>query len=168
MKILTGRVVLTCDPLTIAATASVAAAATGAFSAYTSGKSANDAAKYNAEMQRRQAADALQRGAIEAGERRDEARRVAARQVDQFSTSGVLARSGTPLALLTETAGLGELDAQRTLNNAQREASGLEASARLERYQGKMAKRGGILNAAGTLLGGASNAYFGYNAAKTK
>lgn len=166
-------------PLGLALGASAASAATvgtvatlgilgtgiSAFSAIQSGNSQKDAAKYNAEMERRKADDALQRGADESAVKRDEARKVGAAQREAFSMSGVDVNTGTPLDLLTETAGLGELAALKTLNNARREAWGYRAQAGLDEFQGSAAQRTGYLNAAGTILGGASSTYFGAKSA---
>lgn len=150
---------------TVAAYASLAAAAVSGFATYKSGQSQKKAGKYNAEMQEMKALDATQRGAAEAAGKRDRARKIASQQAEGMAASGVDIHSGTPLALLAETAGLGELDALTAVNNARREAWGYGAQGTLDRYQGKMAGRGGVLNAGGTLLGGASNAYFGYKSA---
>ena len=149
-----------------AANAALAASAVSAYSSYQSGQSQKKAAKYNEKVMEQQALDAKQRAAVAGAEKKDEARQIAARQAAIASSSGVSATSGTPLALLVETAGLGELDAARTRNNAEREAQGLKAAGKLERYQGKMAARGGALNAAGTFLGGMSSAYSTYKITK--
>lgn len=160
-----GAAIITCEPSTIAAVAAVVSTAVGGYSAYQSGQSRKDAGEDNAEVQRQQSSDALQRGAIEGAAKRDKARRIAASQAEAAAMSNLAINTGTPLALLTETAGLGELDALTTLNNAQREAWGYKASSQLEQYQGKAAGRAGVLNAGGTFLGGASSAYYGYKGA---
>lgn len=165
-RVISGTTILTCEPATIMAVTAVASAAISGYSQYQAGQSQKKAGEYNAEMQRRQAQDALQRGAIEGAAKQDRARKIASQQAEGMAMSGVSIDTGTPLALLTETAGLGELDALRSRNNAQREAWGLNTSAELDEYHGKMAGRAGTLNAAGTFLGGASDAYFGYKKAK--
>lgn len=149
---------------TIAAVSAVASAGVSAYSAVKSGETQEDAAEYNAEIQRNQAKEALQRGAIEAATKKDRARQVAASQAEAAGIGGIGINSGTSLALLTETAGLGELDALRSVNNARREAWGLKAQSELDLFQGRAAGRAGVLNAGGTLLSGAGNAYYGYKA----
>jgi hypothetical protein len=151
---------------TVAAYASLAAAAVSGFATYRSGESQKKAGKYNAKMQELKAQDALQIGADEAAGKRDRARQIAASQAEGMAGAGLSINTGTPLSLLTETAGLGELDALTTLNNARREAWGYKGQSNLDRYQGKAAGRSGILNAGGTFLGGASNAYFGSRAVR--
>lgn len=165
MKVQRGAALLTCEPATIALAVSATAAAVSGYSAYQSGQSQKKAAEYNADMAEISARDTLQRGADAGAERRMQARRVAAQQTERMSAMGVSTTSGTPLDILTETAGYGELDALTASNNAQREAWGIRGGAKLERYQGKMAARGGKLTAAGTFLGGAANSYYGYKGA---
>jgi hypothetical protein len=164
LTIIHARAISTCEPATIAAIASVAAAGVSTYAQVQAGESQKDAANYNAEMGRMKAQDALQRGASEAALKRDKARQVASAQAEGAAMSGVSISTGTPLALLTETAGLGELDALRTVNNAHREAWGYKAQSTLDEFQGAAAQRTGYLNAAGTFLGGASNSYYGYKA----
>lgn len=166
IKFIQSAAVITCDPVTIAATAAVVGAGVSGYSTYQAGQSQKEAGEYNAEMDRRKAQDALQRGAMEASTKRDQARKVASSQAEAGAMSNVDISSGTPLDLLTETTGLGELAARRVQNNAMREAWGLQAQATLDEFQGDAAGRAGTLNAAGTFLGGASSAYLGYKAAK--
>lgn len=163
-----GAAFLTCEPATLATIASVSAvisAGVGGYAAYESGQSQKEAAKYNAEMGRMKAQDALQRGALEASNKRAQARKIASTQAEGAAMSNLAIDTGTPLSLLTETAGLGELDALRSINNAQREGWGMKAQSSLDEYQGRAAATTGMLNAGSTFLGGASNAYFGYRAA---
>jgi hypothetical protein len=143
----------------IAAVGSVAGAAVGGYSAYQAGQTAKKTGEYNKEMQARKETDALARGADQAAQIRTRARRVAAAQVEGSAMSGVEVNSGTPLALLTETAGLGELDALRAINNSQREAWGHKAVGELDSFSGRSAARAGLLNAGGTMLTGAASTY---------
>lgn len=163
------KAILTCEPgsiaLIAAATASTIGAGVSMYSSVKSGEAQKDAADYNAEMSRMKAQDSLQRGAIEAAAKQDRARKIAGSQREGAAMSGVAVDSGTPLDLLVETAGLGELDARRTMNNAHREAWGLGAQADLDEFQGKTARTGGYLNAAGTFLSSAASSYYGYRSA---
>jgi len=81
-----------------------------------------------------------------------------ARQNAVMSAGGVDASTGTPLDLQTETAGIGELDALRIVNNAQRQAAGYQAQAGLERFRGDAARTAGYFGAAGSILGGVGSA----------
>ena len=109
-----------------------------AYSAVAAGQNAKETADYNAEMQRRQAKDTLVRGSIAADEKRQQARKIIGAQTAAMGASGFATDSGSPLQLLTESAGFGELDALRALNNAQRQASGLNAQADITQWQGNV------------------------------
>jgi hypothetical protein len=148
------------------AIASIAGAGVGAYSAYQSGQSAKGTAEYNEEMAKRSADDALQRGASEAAEKRDRARRIISAQNAAGAANGIELNSGTQLKLNEEAAGFGELDALRTINNAQRQASGFSAESELEKYRGTTGARAGYMNAGSSLLTGAASTYSTYKALK--
>lgn len=157
--------IATSTALMIAAAAAVASAGVSAYTAYSSGQAQKQAAEYNAEMQRRAAQDALQSGAMRAAAHRDKVRMLEAQQIAGSAAAGVNPFSGSSLDVIKETAGMGELDALRIVNNAQRQAYGLNAQAELDLFQGANAGRAGSLSAGASLLSGASNAFFGYQAA---
>ncbi len=160
-----------CEPATLAIIASVAATASagvGAYAAYSSGQSQKQAADYNATVMRNNALSAEQQGAVSAAEHQQKVKQLESTQITQGAASGVNTATGTALELSTETAGSGELDALRILNNAQRTASGLNSQADIEQYKGNAAATGGALTAAGTLIGGAGSAAQGYYNAKYK
>ena len=156
------------------ATFSLAAGGLSAYSSIQAGRSAKEAGNYNAAVAENQAKaeewagrDAAVRGADRAAQRREDARRVAGAQVAGFGASGVDVTTGSPLDLLTETAGFGELDALTEINNARREAYGhtvaagnQRAKAALDRFQGSAARRTGYLNAGGTILGSVGQMYY--------
>jgi len=146
-----------------ATVASVAAAGISAYSSYESGQSQKKAGEYNAKMQQNAAEAAAQKGASLAGEETDKARRIAGIQRSQMAAGGTDITTGSSLDLLSETAGMGQLNALRQINNAQREAYGLNASAELDLYKGKAAEKAGYLNAAGGMLSGAAGAYASFS-----
>lgn len=123
------------------------------------GEAAEDLAEYNAEVERQKAADALQIGADEAGEARLRARKLISSQIEAGALSGVDTDFGTPLGLLTETAGIGEDEALTIVNNARRQAWGYRAQSRLDIIAGKQAKTKSRLDAAGSALSGASSIF---------
>lgn len=143
--------------------ATVASTAVSAYGAISSAQSQKKAGEYNAQVQRDQADFANQKGSILAGEEQDKARRVAGIQRSQMAAGNVNISTGSPLDILTETAGVGQLNALRTINNAQREAYGLNASADMDLYKGKEAGKAGYLNAAGSMLSGAGGVYSMYS-----
>ena len=149
---------LTWEGIAIAA----AAISTGisAYSAVAAGENAKEVADYNATVQENAAKDASERGAIAAAEQRTKARQMIARQNAAMSSGGLDASTGTPLDLQTETAGIGELDALRIVNNAQRQAAGYKAQAELEKFRGGSALNAGYFGAAGSILGGVGTAAY--------
>ncbi len=141
---------------------SVVSIAVSAYSAVSAGNNAKDVADYNAEMQRRAALDAQQRGAADSADKSQEVRRLIARQHTIMGASGMDPNSGTNLGLMTETAGQGELDSLKIRYNAQRQAAGLNAQADLTTAQGDAAQSAGNMNAVGSIFSGASSAMSGY------
>lgn len=115
-------------------------------------KSAGDA---NAQIQRRFATDALKRGAAEEQDMRLRTAGLIGEQAAAFGASGAEINTGSSLDILGDTAELGELDALRIRNNAQREAYAHLAGASLSEAEGANAATSSYLNAAGTLIGGA-------------
>ena len=154
-----------CDPISIGTAALVMGGISTGVSVYgqvQAGENAKDVADYNSEMQRRAALDAEQRGSADAADKRQETRRLIARQNAIMGAGGFDPNSGTNLSLMTETAGQGELDSLKIRYNAQRVGAGLNAQADLTTSQGNAARSAGYMNATGTLLSGASKAMSGY------
>lgn len=164
-----------CDPLTIAATAFTAytkVSESRAQAAAVKQNAANQQAinEYNAKLNDNAAQDARQRGANDAAQIRENARRASASLRAQAGSTGFLADSGTNLDLQVQNAGVGAFDSLQTINNAEREAYGYKSQASNLRWQGDMGvqdanrqakdiTRNGLLSAAaGTLVTGA-NAY---------
>jgi hypothetical protein len=145
----------------------VIGASVSAYGQYESGQSQKKAAEYNATMQNRAADDAMQRGAIDAAAVKERTRKLISTQIANSGAAGFDSGTGTALDLSTEAAGFGELDALKTINNSQRVASGQQAQANLDLFQGSSAARTGTLNAAGTLFSGAGNAGRSYYSVKT-
>jgi len=146
----------------VATVAAVAGTAMGAYSAVSSAQNAKAAADYNAQVEQNAALDAQQRGAVAAVEHDQQTRQLIARQNAAMSAGGLDTASGTPLDILTGTAGMGKLDSLRILNNAQRTADGFQAQAGLDLYKGNAAGTAGYYGAAGTILGGVGNSITGY------
>ena len=151
-----------CVPLAVAAIAmSVVGAGVSAYGAVKQGQDAKAAADYNADAQRKTAISVENQGAQQAADKRQQMRRVEASQIAAGAANGLRTDTGTALNLAGETAAFGELDALRITNNAARSAWGYQTQASLDEWQGKQAQTAGYLKGAGSLLSGASNAYFG-------
>ena len=154
-----------CDPVSlgIAATA-MSGLATGvsAYSAREQGKYQAAVAEQNAEAPERSAADARIQATAEGEQQRNRYKGIIGRQATATAASGIDVQSGTALDLFTETATLGEFDAQVTASNVRRQAYGLESQAVGQRQQGRLARASGRNRAFSTLLtGGARTASMG-------
>ena len=130
-------------------------------------------ADMNAKLSERQARDAVERGAIEEQQQRIKTSAILGQQKAAMAANGVDLKFGSPLDALVDTATMGELDALTIRANTYREErdirqQGLNAQgqAGMYRAEAKGAKTAGFMNAFGTVLGGASNAYTNYQ--KTK
>ena len=77
---------------------------------------------------------------------------VIARAMKSASVSAAGLTSGNALDLTAETVQFGQLDALTTINNAQRQAAGLQFQADNSRAQAKIEKQSGMLGAGATLL----------------
>ena len=113
-------------------------------------------AQYNADVQRQQAADAQRRGGVAEEAQRLKTQQMIGAQRAAAAANGVDISSGTPVDLLTQSAGFGERDAQNIRVNAAREAWGHQASAAQYDAQASNAMATGFMKAGGTLLGNIS------------
>lgn len=164
------------DPGTATLLLSIGSTVMGGIGAIQQGNAAAEAGRYNArvadmnaEMSRRRAKDAQERGAREEQRKRQEVATIKGQQVAAMAANGVDLTFGSPLETLRDTAILGEIDALSIRKNAAREAYDHEvaavngkADATLSRMNADASQTGGYLAAAGTILGGASDAYSKY------
>jgi hypothetical protein len=116
--------------------ASVLAAGVGAYGMVKQSEAQNKQAEYqgkvaqvNADTAADQAADARERGQIQADLHREKVGRLVGKQRSIYGASGVSLSSGTPLDTVVDTAEMGEFDAQNILANAEREAYGYQTQA---------------------------------------
>lgn len=137
------------------------------------GNYAQQAYNTNAATEEAQAADAVQRGAIDAGSYRAGTRQAIGAERAAAGAGGVTANSGSVLDTQADTARTGALDIANIQNNALREAWGYKVAANNDRQQGVFAQRAGRNTAAqlragafGTLLTGAAQAYGQYKFAQ--
>jgi hypothetical protein len=118
-------------------------------------------ADINATIAGLQADDALARGREAASKVRGDTRQLLGTQRTAAAASGVDISTGSAADVQRDTSYLGELDAQTILNNARREAWGLEvdamnarATGRLTRMAGRNAAAAGRIGATNSLLTG--------------
>lgn len=100
------------------------------------------------------AEDALKRGHQEEEAQRRKTAALMGRQRAMMAASNLDLGSGSPLAILGDTALLGELDAETIKGNAKRQATQLRNSATMSDFEGKNAKAAGYIGAFSTVLGG--------------
>lgn len=143
------------DPLTLGL--ALASTAIGAVGKIAEGNAAAAAANYNAKLAIQQGNTAAANAYTEAQMKRRETARRIGQTAAAIGSSGFTVQ-GTPLEVLSETAALGELDAQTIITNGLNKSRGFENDARLERLRGRTAQTQGYLDAAGTLLSGAGKA----------
>ena len=113
----------------------------------------------NATVMNYQASDAIARGAQEEQVKRDRVRHIIAAQTVAAGASGAAVESKSFGDVMTQTAGLGEFDAQQIRLNALRGAWGFRTQAQGMDWQGQQALKAGYLGAAGTALTGFGQAY---------
>lgn len=139
-----------------------AGTALSAYGQYQQGKSAQSLAQYNATLDRRNADTARLQATAEEERFRRQAARQRGEQVGKIAASGVVVNTGSPLLVLADSAREAEMDALNIRYGGELKAQGLEANARSEEFQGKNAKRQGIIGAGSTLLSGAARTYKAY------
>ena len=155
-----------CEPVTIMAiTAGVSALGAGAsaYSQYQQGQFQEKVGERNAQVQDAKAQEAVRIGSIAEERQRTITRQTMGAQRAAMATTGLEVDSGSFGDILADTAKFGELDAQTVRTNALKEAWGLQIDATNSRLQGSMAGKAGKMNAAGTLLSGASQAFGMYS-----
>ena len=119
------------------------------------GQAAKDAANYNAQVAERNANAAREDAKAELAMRREAQARAMAQKQAQYAANGVLG-AGSPLEVMTEQAKQYEIENQNISYNAQTHEQSYLAQAKQYRRQAKNQSWMTPLNAAGTLLGGAS------------
>jgi hypothetical protein len=124
------------------------------------------AARYNADMQRRQAEAASQQAGMREDLQRRQARQVFGRQIAAGAQSGVNVTTGSAADLFRSSLYDAEMDALNIRYDGELNRVGLLNQASLSDWEGQVAKvnsktarRAGYLNAAASLTGAASGAY---------
>lgn len=153
-----------CGPVAIGV-AMLASTAMSAYSQRENSKYQSKLANYNADIAENSAKDAINQGNAQAAQQRQRARQLSGTQTATMAANGVDLGGGTATDIFADTAGMGELDALTTVNNAQRQAYGLQSQAAGQRSQASAYTASGNQQAGMTLLNGALNAYGGYKMA---
>jgi hypothetical protein len=146
----------------VGAAASVAGAGIGGVSAIQAGQNAKTQANMTADAQKKTADSVENAAAVSATNEQMKAKRIEAAQVTEAGAGGVSPSTGTPLTIESQTAEFGELNSLQIINNAQRTAWGYDTQADITQFGGEQEESASYLKAGGSLLGGISNASFGY------
>jgi len=150
-----------CDPVTIAAVATVAASTMGAYQQVQQGKYQKDVADYNARTMENEAVRTRNVGVEQENIQRERTAQLISKQRAQLGASNVELDSGSALQLQEDAETLGEADALRIRSNFEDKATALETNATLTRDQGEQAEDAGYMQGFSTLLGGIGQAGMG-------
>ncbi|EPV0628781.1 hypothetical protein ACV1FS_004064 [Citrobacter koseri] len=150
-----------CGPVAFVA-ASIAMSAVQAYNQRQQGKYAKAVAEQNADIAESQAQDAINRGNIEADQRRREMRQRSGTAAATMGATGAELSSGTALDIFGDNAQFGTLDALTTVNNAQREAYGYQVQGMNAIAQGNAAQSAAKSAMTQTLLTAPLKAYGAY------
>lgn len=143
-------------PAILGTIASVAGTAVGVIGQVQQAKAQENAANFRTKQERMLAEDALARGAQQEQAQRRKTAALMGRQRAVMAASNVDLGSGSPLAILGDTAALGELDAQVIKDNARRQENFHNTNAKLSTMEADNARTAGFFGAVGTALGGAT------------
>lgn len=129
-----------------------ASAAMSAVGALRSGQAAQNSAKFNAEMLRRQEARQRQINALNAKRKRADNEAIAAKQRALLAGQGRDATSGSALLLQEDLAEEGEFNARLIENQGAADVAGTQARRILALSEGRNAKQASFFRAGSTLL----------------
>ncbi len=151
-----------CNPAIALVAVTVASTAASMYSQSKQAKYQSAIADRNAEIAEAQAQDSINRGNIEADQRRREMRQRSGTAAATMGATGAELSSGTALDVFADNAQFGTLDALTTVNNAQREAYGYQVQAANYKAEASSARKQGNVGAATTLLTAPLKAYGAY------
>jgi hypothetical protein len=118
------------------------------------GQQAEKVGEYNAKVSENNALADQQRAQYEAGLIRDDKKRILGTQLAAQAANGLSVSSGSPVAVLGDTAGNAEMDVLARLYGGESSAVANQNSAALSRAEGKAQKSASIIGAGTTLLTG--------------
>lgn len=151
-----------CEPTTILAGSALALGAVSAYGQYQTGQQQARIANANADAQEIAARDTINAGNDAAYQQRQQTRQLQGRQAAAFGAGGTDMTSGSALNIFGDTAAGGQLDALTTVNNAERQAAGLNFQAGVSRAQGQIDRNAANLGATNTILNTSLKAYGAY------
>ncbi|MDS1138579.1 hypothetical protein [Nitratireductor indicus] len=116
------------------------------------GISANNVAQYNAKVAENNAISERERASYDADLTRQRVRQTMGAQRAAAAASGLDTSSGTPVAVLGDTAGQGEMDVLARLYSGEAAATAYQNDAQRFRAEGKAQRSAGFINAGTSLL----------------
>ena len=137
----------------------LAGTAMSAYGQYQEGKAASAEAKYQAQVQERQAKATEQKTAFEQRRLAEEQSRRKGTLQSQLGASGAVTTAGSPLMIMAEQAGEDDLDQALLGYEGREESTMLRHGAAVSRMKAKNAKTAGMIGAGSTLLHGFGSAY---------
>lgn len=143
----------------VAAILAIIGAVVGAAGAVYSGQQQQKAAKYNADVNQKNAEQARQQAMFDAEQTRAQNRKLLGAQRAAASASGLDPDSGSMLDVQQDSAIQGELEALTNIYTGRTSANASLAKARLNRMEGNAAVTSSYFSAGASLLSGASSAY---------
>lgn len=146
----------------VGAIGSIASGVIGAAGAIQQGQAANQAAKFEATQQEMAGKEEFAASQRDAETARLEGELIRSRQQAVAAASGGGATDPTIVRLMTDTAKVGELNAQSALYGGESRRRGLFDQAMGTRMTGKAALQGSYLGAAGQLASGFGGAFTNY------
>ena len=129
--------------------------ALGAYGQIQSGQAANQAAKYNANIAKQNAAITLQQAGLDADAQQRAAKGIIGEEKANYGASGVSGGSVNDVLMSSETSA--ELDRQNILYRGKLRAMGLMSDAQLDKFSGRQAVTQSYFGAASSLLTGGAN-----------
>jgi hypothetical protein len=126
-----------------------------AYGQYQAGKAQKAALNYQASVDKYNAKLEMQAAEEEALMHRGGVHSLISSQRAQYSAGGIDANQGSALEVMASTAYEGEMDAQRILYGGKIASDGLKMSARLRKYEGKVALMAAKIQATATVAKGA-------------
>lgn len=151
-----------CSPAIALVAVTVASTAASMYSQNQQAKYTSAVAEQNADVAEAQAQDSINRGNAEAEQRRREMRQRQGTQSANMAATGAELGSGSSLDIFGDTSQFGTLDALTTVNNAQREAYGLQVQGGNYQSQANAANSAGRVGMTNTLLTAPLQAYGAY------
>lgn len=119
---------------------------------YQAGLAAEAAAKTNAELQKKEGEIARGASFSAAEQLWQKVQKTLGAQRAAYGAAGVDPNAATPLEVMAESARTGELARRSTLFQGLAQQQTAETQAAIERFQGKQARKAGIIQAGSTLL----------------